>query len=136
MNQLAPTVAVFNTSQDVIDMVRQTFERAGMVVVTAFTHELRDGHVDVERFVRQHDPKVIVYDIAPPYEPNWELFEHIRDMASMAGRHFVLTSVNTKQVEKLSGRLKQPVYEIVGKPVDLNQLVTAVKEATRARPTR
>jgi len=37
-------------------------------------------------------------------------------------------------VESLS--VGQPVFEIVGKPYDLDRLVHAVKEASRARPTR
>lgn len=128
-------VAVINTTVDVIDMVRVTLGHAGFVVVTAMTHEIRDGHVDLDRFIGQHQPRVIVYDVAPPYEPNWLLFQHVCAMPVMRGRQFVITSPNARQVEQFAGR-QQDVYEIVGKPVDLDRLVQAVKEATRARPTR
>jgi hypothetical protein len=47
----------------------------------------------------------------------------------------VLTSTNAKHVERLAGP-QHHIYEIVGKPFDLGQLVQAVKEATRSRPTR
>ena len=128
--------AVFNTSYDVIEMIRHTLQQAGIVVVSAFTHEVRDGALDIESFIRQHDPRVIVYDIAPPYEANWRLFEHFQALPVMAGRQFVLTSPNAVQVAKVASKFKQPIYEVVGKPLDLTQLVRAVKEASRARPTR
>ena len=137
MKQSHTTVAaVFNTSFDVVEMIRHTLQQAGIVVVSAFTHEIRDGEVDIESFVRQHDPRVIVYDVAPPYDANWRLFEHFQSLPVMAGRQFVLTSPNAAQVEKVAVKFKQPIYEIVGKPLDLTQLVRAVKEAARARPTR
>jgi len=132
----APPVAlVINTSPDIVDMLRIALERAGIVVVSTFTHQVRDGEVDFERFVAQHQPGVILYDIAPPYDRNFQLFEHIRRMPVMAGRHFVITSTNARQVERLVAA-STPVYEVVGKPYDLDQIVMATREALKAKPTR
>src|SRR5213079_1553544 len=70
-------VAVINTSPDVVDMLHLTLEDAGIVVVSALTWEVQDGEVDLERFITQHNPRVVVYDVAPPYENNWRLFLNI-----------------------------------------------------------
>jgi CheY-like chemotaxis protein len=118
-------VAVFNTSEDTTDLLRIVFENAGFVVVTAFTNLLRDGKIDLEAFMRQHRPRVIVYDIAIPYDQNWRLYEHMRSAPACAGVSFVLTTTNLKHVAKLAGNTQ--VHEIVGKPYDLDQLVEAVK---------
>lgn len=123
-----PIVALINSSPDVVDMIRITMEQAGIVLVSTFTHEIRDGEVDIEAFVRQHDPKVIIYDIAPPYDANWLLFQHICNMPSLQGRHFIITTTNERHVRGLSGT-EQPLFEIVGKPYDLERLAEAVKEA-------
>src|SRR5918996_1135693 len=95
------TIAVFNTSEDTTNLLRRTFEQAGFVVVTAFTNMLRDGKVDYAGFMEQHRPKVIVYDIAVPYEENWRLFEHFRGSPAAAGVQFVLTTTNVGQVRKV-----------------------------------
>jgi DNA-binding response OmpR family regulator len=130
-----PVVAVINTSPDIVDMLRLAFEHAGIVVVSAFTHQIREGAVDVEAFVRQHHPGVIVYDIAPPYASNWQMFQHVRSLPALERAKFVLTSTNERHVTELAGRDTR-VYEIIGKPFDLDQIVAAVREATRARDTR
>jgi len=130
-----PVVAVINSTEDVVDMLRISFEHAGFTVVSALTPEIRQGHVDIDRFVTQHDPRVIVYDIAPPYEANWHLFQHMAAMPVMAGRQFVITSTNARQVEGFAGP-QQHVYEIVGKPFDLDQIVQATREALKIRPSR
>jgi CheY-like chemotaxis protein len=135
MAEAPPVVAIINTSADIIDMLRIALERAGILSVTAFTTEIREGSVDLERFVNQHQPKVILYDIAPPYDANWMLFQHVRAMPVMAGRFFVLTATNATHVERLAGS-DHRIYEIVGKPLDLDQIVQATREALRARPTR
>ena len=129
-----PVVAVINTSPDVIDMLRIALEQAGLLTVSAFTFDIRDGRVDLESFIRQHDPRVIVYDVAPPYESNWRLFQHISTRPVMRDREFVLTTTNAAHVQKLAGR-HRPIFEVVGKPFDLDQLTQAVREASRSRPT-
>ena len=135
MSDRPPVVAVINTSPDVVDMLRLALEHAGFVVVSAFTFEIREGATDVESFVRQHRPSVIVYDIAPPYEANWQLFLHIRAMEVMKGRRFVLTTTNARQVQKLVGSAEQ-IHEIVGKPYDLDEITRATHDALRAMSER
>jgi CheY-like chemotaxis protein len=120
-------VAIFNTSEDTTELLRIVFENAGFVVVTAFTNQLRDGKVELEAFMRQHQPRVIVYDIAIPYEQNWRLFEHIRETPACAGVSFVVTTTTIRHVQQLAGR--QEGHEIVGKPYDLDVIVGAVRQA-------
>jgi CheY-like chemotaxis protein len=129
-------VAVINTSPDIVDMLRLTLEHAGIVVVSAMTWELREGTVDLERLIEQHRPKVMVYDISPPYESNWQFFQHIRSMPSVSSLQFVVTTTNERQVQQYAKADGQQVYDIVGKPFDLGVVVTAVREALKARPTR
>src|SRR5688572_24900067 len=131
MSLQAQVVAIFNTSEDTTDLLRIVFENAGFVVVTAFTNLLRDGKVDLEAFMRQHQPSVIVYDIALPYEVNWRLFQHICEAPASKGVSFVLTSTNIRHLRELAGDIE--VYEIVGKPYDLEQIVKAVKKAGAQR---
>jgi len=135
MDQNPTVVGVINSTPDIVDILRIAIEQAGLVVVSALTFEIREGAIDLEHFIKQHQPRVIVYDISPPYEANWQLFLHLAAMPVMEGRHFVLTSTNARHVERLAGP-QHPIYEIIGKPFDLDQVVQAVKEATRARPTR
>ena len=125
-----PVVAIFNSSPDIVDLLRFVFEQSGFVFVSAMTFELRDAHVNLEEFMRQHKPDVIVYDIAPPYEENWRLLQHLANAPALRGCPMVLTTTNVREVGKLAGT--QPVYEIVGKPYDLNQIVTAVKRVLPA----
>ena len=119
-------VGVFNTSPDTVEMLRIVLEREGFIVVAAYTYDMRDSRVDIESLVRQHQPKVVIYDVAPPYDRNWRLFEHMRSMPVMSGIQFVVTTTNVHHVRAVAGP-DQEVFEIVGKPYDLDQIVEAVK---------
>jgi CheY-like chemotaxis protein len=129
------TVAVVNSTPDAVEMLRSALYDAGFTVVSSYTHDIRDGKVDFEAFMRQHQPRVIVYDIAPPYARNFRLYEHVRAMPVAGTAQFVLTSMNPTRVIDLVGRDEQ-VYEVVDNQADLMRLVQAVKEASRARATR
>jgi DNA-binding response OmpR family regulator len=123
-------IAVFNTSEDTTEMLRTALKRAGYEVVTAFTHALRDGETDLEALMRHHQPAVVVYDIALPYEQNWRLFKRIRSAPICEEVPFVLTTTNAAQVANIVGR-DHHILEIVGKPYDLGLLVERVKDALR-----
>jgi DNA-binding response OmpR family regulator len=125
-------VAIINTTPDAIDLLKDSLERAGFVVATALTWMIQAGQTNLEGFLHTHQPDVIVYDLSPPYEKNWRVLQNLRETI-LKGYRFVLTSVNTKHVEKLVGRDEQ-VYEVVGRPHDLDEIVRAVREATKARP--
>jgi CheY-like chemotaxis protein len=129
-----PCVAVFNTSDDIVDMLRMLLEQAGFAVITGHVTEIKSSKLDLMALVKQHDPKVIVYDVAPPYDRNWQFLQHLRQRPPLAGRQFVVTTTHAGHVREIVGR-DEHVYEVVGKPFDLEEIVRAVKEASRARPT-
>ncbi|MBA3270195.1 MAG: hypothetical protein H0T71_06750 [Acidobacteria bacterium] len=129
MNVIQPdVVAIFNTSPDTVEMLRIVIEREGFVVVSAFTYDLRDAVVDLEAFVRQHHPRVVVYDIAPPYQENWRLFQHICSLHELRRTRFVVTTTNIEQLRKVAGAEQRELYEFVGKPYDLGLIAAAVKQ--------
>ena len=129
-----PVVAIFNSNDDLVELMRNLLEHAGFVTVTGHIDDIRRGELDLVNFVKQHEPNVIVYDLVPPYDRSWNYLYLLRDSAPLRGRPFVLTSVNAVRAREVVGSAEM-VYEIVGKPLDLDEVITAVKEASKARPT-
>jgi DNA-binding NarL/FixJ family response regulator len=136
-HQHSPTVvAVFNSSEDIIEMLRVALEHEGFVAVTGHIADIVRGDLDVQRFVAQHQPRVVIYDIAPPYERHWRFLLHLRSMPEFKDREFVLTSTHEARVREFA-RTDQAIHEILGKPYDIEQIVRAVKTATGvSSPTR
>jgi DNA-binding NtrC family response regulator len=127
-----PVVAVVNTNPDLVELLKARIEAAGFVVLALHIAEIRAG-LDLAAVLRQHDPKVIVYDVVAPYERNWRFLQHLRETA-LDGRQFVLTSPNARALSALVGR-DEKVYEIVENGTDIDAIVQAVREAAKARPT-
>src|SRR3954468_15098804 len=103
-------VAIVNTNPDLVRLLRVNLERAGFVVFEIHIEEIRLGTTNVESFLNQHDPKVIVYDVAPPFDQNVRFLDHLRSATGFKGRQFVLTSVNARRVDEIVG-LDETVYE-------------------------
>ena len=135
MTNTPPVVAIVNTNPDLVRIMRITLEKAGFVVFEYHIEDIKLGAADVDSLLKQHDPKVIVYDLAPPYDLNWRFLDHLRTSTGFKGRQFVLTSVNVRHAEEVV-KGDESVYEVLGEEEDMAQLVRAVKEASRARPTR
>ena len=127
MSGRPPVVAIFNTSPDTVEMLRIVLERAGFVVFGAYSYDMRDGKIDISALVEQHDPHVIIYDVAPPYERNWRLFQHLCTMPALRGLKFLITTTHVRHVREVAGEGPE-LFEIVGKPYDLQKIVDEVKK--------
>ena len=134
MAHTPPVVAILNSNDDLVELLRTCLEKAGFVTVTWHVDDVRRGKLDLINFVQQHDPQVIVYDLVPPYDRSWTYLYHLRDSKPLKGRPFVLTSVNSERASEVVAG-DDMVFEVVGKEADLDRIVAAVKEASKVRPT-
>jgi DNA-binding NarL/FixJ family response regulator len=123
-----PVVAILNSNDDTVEMLRTILEMEGMVAVSAHVSDMRRGQFDFSGFLAEHDPKVVIYDVPPPYDRSWLFFEHLRELPTMKHRKFVLTSTNPARVQQVAVT-DQPILEIIGKPYDLQMITEAVKKA-------
>lgn len=135
MPQHEPAVAVINSNEDTVEMLRAYLQQNGFTsVTTGHVTDIRNGRMDFLKYVEAHDPAVIVYDISIPYEENWRFLHLLMSSEAMQGRKVIVTTTNKRVLEQLVGE-NTGAYEIVGKPYDLQAIVTAVQRAAGKTPT-
>src|SRR6202158_4597742 len=125
-------VALFNASDDTIDMVQGLLTAAGGDQTLIWCHfaDLEKGIVDFGKYMEKHNPEVVIFDLSPPYDENWRFFKTMRDAKTMQGRGVVLTTTNKN---RLDGVLAEDIaaMEVVGRSKDLQQIDAAIKSETR-----
>ena len=127
-----PVVAIFNSSDDTVDLLRTALDAEGFLTVVGQISELKRGALDLVSFIERHAPTVIVYDISPPYDQNWAFLRLVRSADAVRARHFVITTTNKPALERLVGETE--AIEIIGKPYDLGQVVSSVRHALDPPP--
>jgi len=121
-------VGVLNSSDDTVEMLRMYLESEGFVVVSGHIHKIRRGEQTVNETFGEHRPRVMVYDVSPPYDRVWAFYLHLRTMDELKDSRWVLTSTNPARVHQVAPEsAKIEVHEIIGKPYDLKEIVDAVK---------
>src|SRR6266853_1541246 len=125
-------VALFNASDDTIDMVQTLLTAAGRAQTLIWCHfsDLKKGIVDFGKYMEKHNPEVVLFDISPPYDENWQFFKTMRDDDEMRGRGDVLTTTNKDRLDEVLGK-DSHALEVVGRPFDRQQIDTAIKAETR-----
>jgi CheY-like chemotaxis protein len=123
-----PLIAVFNSSDDLVELLRILLENSGFVVVTGHINDLRKGKLDLQSFVTQHKPRAVLYDLIPPYDRQWAFVDHLRQTSPLKEIPFVITSTNAKMAKELAGR-SEHVVEVLGRPFEFDQVVAAIRKA-------
>ena len=123
----APVVAIINTSEDIVALLRELLAAEGFRPVTGFVPDFREGRQDLDAFLREHDSIAIIWDIALPYKHNWAYFQEVSAREAARGRRVVLTTTNKRALEALVG--STPAHELAGKPYDIEELLAAVHRA-------
>jgi CheY-like chemotaxis protein len=124
-------VALFNSNSEVLELLREALQVSGYAAVIAHVSEVKSGRLDMIKFVEEHQPEVIVYDIAPPYDTNWTFLRLMMSSEVMRGRAFVVTTTNKRVLEGIIG--PNDTLELVGKPFDLEQITGAVTRALESQ---
>ena len=122
------TVAVFNASDDTVDMLTEMFDQHGFHTVNGHVSAIKRGEIDFVKFLAEHDPQVLVWDISPPYDKNWVFFTLLRTSAALTGRGIVVTTTHKAHLDAMAG-VDTGAIEILGKPYDLDAVLAAVQRA-------
>ena len=119
-------VAVLNSSPTLIALLQQVLEDEGFATVTARVPEIQRGSEDFLALMTEHDPEVVIYDVCPPYEENWNFLKLLMDTEVVASRRFLITSTNGALVSALAGTA-MPI-PVVAKPFDLEEVIVRVRQ--------
>src|SRR6202158_5569550 len=129
-------VALFNASDDTIDMVQRllTASSGDQTLIWCHFADLKKGIVDFRKYMDKHNPEVVIFDVSPPYDENWRFFKTMRDAKTMKGRGVVLTTTNKARLDEVLGE-DSHALEVVGRPRDLREIDNAIKAETRGAET-
>lgn len=122
-------ILIFNSNQDIVDMIRLALGEEGYRVGAYHVAQLRSGEADVIDVLERDAPRVVIFDVAPPYQANWAFYRLVS--ASPPGRRtsWLVTTTNVRALNEEAGAAApdNPI-EIWGKPYDLELIVARVKE--------
>lgn len=126
--QQTALAAIFNPNEAEAVALRQALESCGLGPVSAWSA------ADVRRRVQEVPaqdaglpPRVVVYDIAPPYLESWALFQVARKAEAARGCRFVLTTPNRRVLEQLVG--PTDAIELTGLSSELREVTRLVRVA-------
>ena len=125
-------VAVVDSSYDTVEMLKLAFENEGFNTVTANIPDIKTGKTGLLALMQQHDPALVLYDVAIPYKENWIFLQRLLKTDVAKGRKFLITTSNKALLQEAAGP-EIEAFELSEKPYDINMLVDSVKRMTEIR---
>lgn len=123
-------IAVMNTSHEITEVLSELMRESGFDTCDMYTYKFKTGEVNFEEFIKENKPDVILYDIALPYKENYLLFKSLSSKEIVKNVPFILTTTNKNALQSLI-TVTSDVFEIVGKPYDLEELKNIVKKTVK-----
>jgi hypothetical protein len=116
-------VALFNASDDTVDMIAKLLTESGsnQTLIWCRFADLKKGIVNFDTYMGDHNPEVVIFDLSPPYDENWQFFTTMRDAHTMQGRGAVLTTTNKQRLDEIVGE-DSHALEAVGRRQDLQEI--------------
>lgn len=121
------TVAAIHSDEDIVETLLLLLEEGGYHAVGELLENFKEDKAYFAAFCQQYQPQVIILDIPPPYAESWDFFHLLKDSKAADGRQFLLTTTNKRVLEQVAGKAEE--FEILGKPFDFEELLTALKNA-------
>jgi hypothetical protein len=87
----ATTIALIHAPQAALCKLQHRLEAAGFTVVNGLAADVYQGRLDLEDLVAREGVRVVVWDMAPPYEIEWRAFRLLRARPGLQGCRFVIT---------------------------------------------
>jgi chemotaxis response regulator CheB len=120
------SVLVLNSSAGTREILPAYLSARGIAVSTSDLTMIRQGVIDGGGLVAGLSPDVIVIDIAPPWEVNWQTYLDVQ-RNPLVRYPIVVTTTNERALSRLVGAAG--LIELVGKPDDLGRVYEAIARA-------
>jgi CheY-like chemotaxis protein len=127
-----PLVVIINNNEDLIRMVSDALKEADCNVASVRLVDARAARVDLELFVKEHDPDAVIFDLALPYRTNLSALEDLKASGVLAGRGLVLTTPNARAARDLA---RVDAFEITGLDAEIRKVIEEVLRVARPLPT-
>ncbi len=119
---------IINSSDDLLEVLSETFAEHGLTSATAHVADLKRHPEQIAPLIHKARPRCIMLDIAPLYDDTWRWFrEQFATHPDVDGIPIIVTTTNLAALRSYG--IEEPIYEIVGKPFDIDRIVGAVERA-------
>jgi hypothetical protein len=122
-------VVLVNGNVDMTELLREALDVAGFAATCATPEQLREGNLAV--VTGENPPRVVLYDIASPYDEHWRAFETVASSPACAGLTFLVTTTNLTELAPVTTG-DYAAYELGGSRNDLKVLLGAVRDAVHS----
>ena len=92
-------VAVLNSDGNMAKLLSGALDFSGLEAVCEDLEAVQKGRVDLRRFLSEHDPRVVVVDISPPFRRNWAWLKRARASGVLDERAVILTTPHKRLLE-------------------------------------
>jgi len=121
------SVCVLNDRPGIQKMIAQTCNARGFRVTTAQLVNMRVPHKQIQSVVLAGGADVLVFDVATPYESNWDFLELLRLLPGLKGVSIIATTGNKRDLEALVG--PTDAVQCLGTSDDVTLLVRVIEKA-------
>lgn len=120
-----PIIAVLNHDDVLIETVCEAFEAEGWHAVGGKVPVEEGGYVDILKFLVDHDPDVVVFDIVQPFADYLETLKAVRRAPEAKHRKFIVTTTDRAALQARG----VPSAVQFREPEDLERVTDAVRVA-------